>query len=175
MGLHFGEAHGKVRCSHLLFQHPLQAASSARRMKMKTVLGVVIERTKKRNPLNVVPMKVGEENVGRNRTAVELMAQRLSQHPKSGAATEDVEIVPEAHFYARGVASVTHIFRLGSGRRPANSPELNAHKPPQRMLAKLPSSAVPSNPSIHSLVTGGYRSAVRASRYNGRRDPTERV
>jgi hypothetical protein len=29
---------------------------------------------------------------------------------------------------------------------------------PRWMLAKLPSSAVPSNTSIHSLVTGGYAS-----------------
>ena len=129
LGLHFSQAHGKVRRSHLLFEHPFQAAGPARTMKLKTVLPVVVQGTEERNSLNVVPMKMGDENVGGNRTAIELAAEGMSQHAEARATVEDVEVVTEAHLHAGSVASVTHILRLGSGRRSANSPELNTHKP----------------------------------------------
>jgi hypothetical protein len=144
-------------------------------MKLETVLAIVVKRTKERQPLYVIPMEVRNENMSGNWTPVELVSQRLSQNPKAGTTIEDVEIVPDAHFHAGGIASIAHIFGLRSRRRPANSPELDPHKPPQPMMAKLSSSAAPSNPSIHSVVTGGYSSVAGYSPYNGRYDPAERV
>src|SRR5579863_8437751 len=127
-------------------------------MKVKAIFPVVVKRTEERNALNVIPMKMGDENVGGNRGSIEFVAQRLPQNPEAGATIKYVKLIANAHFHAGSVAAVAHIFRLRSGRRPPNSPELNPHMSPRWMLAKLPSSASWSNPSIHSLVTAGYAS-----------------
>jgi len=125
---------------------------------MKTVFPVVVKRTEEWNALNVIPMEMRDENMGGNRGAIEFVAKRLPQNPKAGAAIKYIKFIANAHFHAGSVAAVAHIFRLRSGRRPSNSPELNPHMSPRWMLAKLPSSAVASIPSIHSLVTEGYAS-----------------
>src|SRR5580692_2665804 len=125
-------------------------------MKLEAVFRVIVERTKERNSLNVVPMKMGDENMSRNRLAIELVAHGLSKDAKAGAAVEDIKAVSNAHLDAGSITSIAHIFRLGSRRGSANSPELNTHTSSCDCWAKLPSSAVPPNPSIHSVVTGGY-------------------
>jgi hypothetical protein len=99
-------------------------------MKLEAVLTVVVQRAEKRNPLYMVPMKMGDEDVGRNHAAIEFVAEGLPQHAEPGAAIEDIKVVTQAHFYAGSIASVPHIFRLGSRRRSSNSPELNPHSAP---------------------------------------------
>ena len=47
VGLHFGQAYGKIGCGHLLFEHPLQTARPARTMKLETVLAVVVKRAER--------------------------------------------------------------------------------------------------------------------------------
>src|SRR5438270_3383215 len=97
-------------------------------MKDELALGAVVERTKKRHALNVVPMKMGNENMRGKRPLGEFALQFMSQYAKAGAAIEDVDLISDAHFYARGVAPVTQVLGLRSGRRAAHSPKLDAHK-----------------------------------------------
>ena len=66
----------------------------------------------------------------RNGAAFELAMELLAQGAEAGAAVEDVEMVADAHFDAGGVASIAHVFGLGSRRRPTHAPELNTHTSP---------------------------------------------
>src|SRR5579863_272853 len=138
MRLHFGEAYGEIGRSHLLFQNPLQAPRPAGTMKLETVLAVVIERTEEWDSLNVIPVEMGDEHVSRDRMTVELVPEGLSQHAEAGAAVENIQAVPDAHFHAGSIAPIAHIFGLRSRCRSANSPELNTHRPPCWLNSHLP-------------------------------------
>jgi hypothetical protein len=78
-------------------------------MKMKIALAVTVERRKKWNPLNVVPMKVGKKNMCAHRVPVGFLDQLLAQIAKAGAAVEDVDVAVEAYFYTGSIASVAQI------------------------------------------------------------------
>ncbi len=73
-------------------------------------------------------MKVGDENMGGERPIAELALQLLAQDAEAGAAVEDVDLIPQAHFDAGGVAPVAHVFGLWRGRGTTNAPELNPHR-----------------------------------------------
>src|SRR5579885_22914 len=98
-------------------------------MKGKTALRTFVERAKEWHALDVVPVKVRDENVGGERALTELAVQFVSKHPESGATIEDVNLVSDAHLHARGVAPVAQILGLWSGRRAAYAPKSNLHKP----------------------------------------------
>jgi hypothetical protein len=51
-------------------------------------------------------MKVRDEDVRAEWTVSEFPLQRMSEHAKTGAAVEDVNLISDADFYAGGVASV---------------------------------------------------------------------
>ena len=72
----------------------------------------------------MVPMEVGDEDVRGQRAASELAAKRLSQHARPRATVENIETVTEAHFHAGSIASVAHVFGLGSRCRTPNSQNL---------------------------------------------------
>src|SRR5205085_8986019 len=91
--LHLTHVHRKVGRSHLLFHYPLQTAVAAGRMKNKQILWVVIHGSEKRDALNVVPVKVGNENVGEQRAAIRFMQKLLSQGTQAGATIENVKRV----------------------------------------------------------------------------------
>src|SRR5271166_3336891 len=96
-------------------------------MKLKAVVPMVVERSKKRQPLNVVPVEVRNEDMSGNRLAVELAAEGLSQNAETGAAVEDVDLVSQAYFDAGGIPSIAHVFRLRRRGGPAYAPELDPH------------------------------------------------
>src|ERR1700683_1688046 len=128
MRRHLIEPHGKVRRSHLIGQDLLETASSRGTLKEKTVLRVGIQRTEERHPLNVIPMKVRDEDVGGKWLVAEFSLQLLAEHAESGAAVEDVDAVAEGDFCAGGVAFIAHVLVLWGRRRTAYAPELNPHR-----------------------------------------------
>ena len=64
-------------------------------MKGETVFRAVIERAEERNSLNMVPVKMGDENVGANGAAFEFTMELLAQRAEPGAAVEDIQMVAE--------------------------------------------------------------------------------
>jgi hypothetical protein len=87
----------------------------------------VIQGAKKRDTLNVVPMKVGDENVSRYGAVAEFAFQLMAQDTKAGAAIEDVYLVAEAQLDAGGISSVAHVFGLWRGSRSPHTPKSNPH------------------------------------------------
>jgi hypothetical protein len=85
-------------------------------MELETILRVVIERTEEGHSLDVIPMKMGHEDVRTDRMTIKLAAECLPQYPHTGSTVEDIETVSNPHFHAGGIASVAHVLGLGSGR-----------------------------------------------------------
>src|ERR1700741_5407291 len=129
-GFHLAGIHREVGRCHLLFHHALQTARSSGRVENELVLAVLVQGTKERNSLDVIPMKMGNEDVGRDRPSVRLAFQLLPQCAKPGAAIKNVEAVSEADLDAGSVSSVAQVPGLGGGRGPTPSPELDLHTPP---------------------------------------------
>ena len=130
LGFHLTHIDRKIRGGHLFFHHPLQSAKAAGGVERETVFRVVVERAEERDALDVVPVKMRDEDVGANRFALRVALQLLPERAQSGAAVEDVEVVAEANFDAGGVASVAQVVGLGSRRGSAYAPELNSHTLP---------------------------------------------
>src|ERR1700740_2943000 len=103
-------------------------------MEGKLVLHIFVERVKKRNSLNVVPVKVRNEDVGRDWLAVGFALQLLPQGAEAGPAVKDVKAVAEADFDARSVPSVPQVLGLRSGCRSPHSPKLDPHTLPLHTL-----------------------------------------
>ncbi len=165
MRRHLIESHGKVRRGHLIGQHLLEMARSRGALKEKTILRVRIQRAEERHALNVIPMKVRNENVGGKWLLAEFALQLLSEHAESGTAIENINAVAEAHFDAGGISSIAHVLGLWGRRRTAYAPELNPHR---LVTARGPKCLVSSvsceketRPSIAGLVQGRLFRHVR--------------
>jgi hypothetical protein len=132
---HLAHVHGKVRRRHLFFHHSLERAKAAGGVKGETVFRIVVERSEEGNALNVVPVKVRNEDVGPDRLVRGVALELLPERTQSGATVEDVEVIAEANFDAGGVASIAQVVGLGSRRGPAYTPELNTHTVPWKELS----------------------------------------
>src|SRR5208337_2748769 len=86
LSLHFGQADREIRRIHLIFESVLQTAQPAGAVEAELTVRVVVQRTEKRKPLDVVPMEMRDENVRRDGAFLELAAQRLPQNSKPRAA-----------------------------------------------------------------------------------------
>jgi hypothetical protein len=76
-------------------------------VKDETVFRLVVKRAKKRDSLNMVPVEMGDENVGGNRTLARLAAELMSQSSEAGAAIENKEATAEAHLDTGSIAAIT--------------------------------------------------------------------
>src|ERR1044071_135692 len=81
----------EVWIRHLLLDGALQPARPVRRVKKEAASLIRIERSKERNSLNVVPMKMGKKDVRTNGVPVGLLLDTLSQIPEPGAAIKNVK------------------------------------------------------------------------------------
>src|SRR5262245_60327855 len=101
-------------------------------MEDKRVLDVFIQRPEKGNTLDVIPVEVRNEDVRRDRLSIRFALELLAERAKAGTAIKNIEVVAETHLHAGGVSPVAQVPGLRSWRRPAHSPELDPHAPPQR-------------------------------------------
>src|SRR5256885_15096151 len=92
-------------------------------MKEEIIVLARVERSKKRNALNVVPVEMRKEDVGVDRLALGFLDELLAQVAKAGAAIEHVNLVVDPDLDAGGVPAVAEILRLRRGRRSAHTPE----------------------------------------------------
>src|SRR5262249_36471486 len=124
---HLIHVHRKIWIRHLFFERALEPARPAGGMKDERTALALIQRREEGNALNVVPMKVREENVRVERLAVGFLLQLLAQIAKPGATVKDVDVPIDAHFHAGSIAAITQVFRLRSGCRTAHAPESDQH------------------------------------------------
>src|SRR4051812_47588676 len=118
-------------------------------MKKELAAWAVIKRAEERHSLDVVPVKVGDKHVRREWSITELALQFVAEHTKSCAAIEDVNLISDADFYARGIPPVAQVLGLWSGRGTAHAPKLNLHKPRYRLRVES-SSEITSRQNAHN-------------------------
>ena len=107
-------------------------------------VGAVVKRAEEGNSLDVIPVKVGDEDVGGKGTVAEFALEFASEDTESGAAIKDVDLIVDPHFHAGGVASVAEILGLWSGRGPAHAPKLYLHSAPVIAAMSIPHDDTPS-------------------------------
>src|SRR5262249_9365072 len=96
LSLHLTHVYRNIRGGHLLFHDLLQTAGPAGGMEEKLVTGVVVQRTEKRNPLNMVPMKMRDKDMCRNWLPVTLGTELSTEGAQAGTTIENVERTPTA-------------------------------------------------------------------------------
>jgi len=128
LGGHGFHIHGEVRVGHLAFQGALQAlVFKAVGIKEELVAGTV-KGFEEGDALDVVPMKVREEDAGVDGALAELAFEGAAQEAEAGAAVKEEELAAgRAEFDAGGVAADAGVFRLGGGGGAAYAPETNQH------------------------------------------------
>ena len=107
---HVTHVYGEIWVGHLLFQRLLQTARAAGRVKDERALAVVIQRRKKRDALDVVPVKVRKKNVRVDGVAIPFLGEMLAQVAESGAAIKNVDVPIYADFNTGGISAVTQVF-----------------------------------------------------------------
>ena len=127
-GVGLRERDGEVRIVRLRREHRLQVQVVALARVDGHLVAALVERREVRQPLDVVPVRVADQQVDARVPGLAFAGQLLAELADPGAGVDD-DARPRrrADLDARGVAAVT--FGLGSrhGKRPANAPEADPH------------------------------------------------
>ncbi|MCU1342967.1 MAG: hypothetical protein JWN92_2390 [Candidatus Acidoferrum typicum] len=112
---------------HLCLKHALQTVASeilrTKTIEMQTVL-LRVERGKKRNSLNVIPVIVGHKNVRLDPVRFRLRFQVPSKHAEPGSTIQNYSrSLRRGKFQARGISAVTPGSPVHGRSRAANAPE----------------------------------------------------
>src|SRR5207302_1494258 len=81
--------HREIRIGHLLFNGALQAAAARRGVEEEIVIRIGIKRSEEWNALDVIPVKVGEEDVRVDGPILVLLQELLAQIAEAGATVKD--------------------------------------------------------------------------------------
>jgi len=84
-----------------------------------------INRRKKWQPLNMIPVRVREQQGKIERAPFEFHKQRPTELAQSRAGIQDNNLAAATDFHASGVATITHRARPRRGNRAANTPEFD--------------------------------------------------
>jgi len=86
----------------------------------------MINRPEERQTLNMVPMRVGEEQGQVERLVLEFGQQGLTERPQTRAGVEDDDFVTAADFHAGSIAAKANCLRSRCRNRAAHAPEFHA-------------------------------------------------
>ena len=121
----FIEGNGEISAFHLAGEGGDESFARAFATEdAQTALGVV-NRTKERQSLNMIPMGMREEQGQVERFVFEFLEQGLAEGAQAGAGIEDDDFIAVAVFHAGGIAAVTHGGFTGRGDGAAHTPELD--------------------------------------------------
>src|SRR5438552_3668837 len=118
------ERHREDDGRHLVPDDPVNARLERLRAPNGEVIALLKYRREEGNSLNVIPMRVGEENIARDAVSIGARDQRASELPHARAGVEDDEPPRRrAHLDARRISSVAHGVRPGGRNRAAGAPK----------------------------------------------------
>src|SRR5439155_18631569 len=106
----------------------LQLAGAAGGMEKEMIIAATVERQKKGNALDVVPVEMRKKDMGIQRLALKLLDKLFAEHAKAGATIKDIDVAIDANFHAGGITAVAEIFRLRRRRGAANAPEADLQR-----------------------------------------------
>src|SRR5688572_25782001 len=122
---HLLEGDRKVWALHLPGERGRQAVARAFVAADVNAIARIVGGKEKWKALDMIPMRVGDEEVDLDRLAVELLGQRLAQRPDAGTGVEDNDLTISADFDARGVATKKDRGLTGRRDRSAHPPEFH--------------------------------------------------
>ena len=120
---HLIEVDGEIRLRHLAFQRFLERPSFNSGEERDVILRTV-DGDEERQTLDVIPVKVGEEEFDVQRLSRRFFHEGLAQIPDTTAGVKNEDVVRRrSNLDAGRVAAESKIFHLGSGGRAPHSPE----------------------------------------------------
>src|SRR5438105_9557697 len=100
------QANGKKRRLHLAGQNRTQTCARSFITQDPDQIFAVIGRGKKRQTLNMIPVRVCNEKCQLDCSRPQLLLQRKTEATNPGARVENDNFAVGPHFYATGVASI---------------------------------------------------------------------
>src|SRR5438105_14829596 len=88
----------------------------------------VVGWNEKGKPLNVVPVRVGDQQRQFDRLVLELLCQRQTEPPNAAPGVEDDDLAVGADLDAGSVPAVLNGARAGRGDRAAHPPEFESRR-----------------------------------------------
>ena len=122
----FGERHGKIGAFHLAGQRVEQPFARTPAAEDAQPAARIVNRREKRQALDVVPMRVRDEQRDVQRLVFEFRQQREAERAQTRARVENDDFTAAADFDAGSVAAVAHGGRPRRRNRTAHAPELYA-------------------------------------------------
>ena len=119
----FRKGHWKISAFHLTGQRVDQAGARALTANQAQTAAWIVNGREKRQALDMVPVRVRNQQREMKWTLLELGGQRVPQAAQAGARIQDDNFAAAANFYARGIATVAHGTRSRSRNRAARTPE----------------------------------------------------
>src|SRR2546425_301053 len=123
VGWHLSQANREERAFHLAAQYPLQPLARAFVAQNAKMVLRSVNRQEKRQPLDMVPMRVRQEQRQVQRPLVKLSNQRLPQRAQSRAGVQNDDLAISADLDTGSVAPVPYCSRAGGGNRAAHPPK----------------------------------------------------
>ena len=122
-----GKRHGKVGAFHLPRQRGHQTRARAFAAQNAQMTARFINRRKKGQPLDVIPVRVRQQQREVEGAVLEFLQQRPAQLPQARAGVQNDDLPAVTHLHTRGVSAVTNRARPGGGDGTAHTPEFYAH------------------------------------------------
>ena len=102
---------------------------------------MIVSRDKKGKAVDVVPVGMGEKQVG----FANIMSEKFfAQATDSGAGIQDDVAVIRNHLQATGIAAVFYIFRRWTGNASPNPPKLDRERHPISLRGQKPFDRIPT-------------------------------
>ena len=125
---------------------------------------VRVRRYEEREALDVIPVRVTDEEVDGERPATEVAHQRQPERPQAGAGVEDEHVTARAHLDARRVSAIARRVGTRRGGGPARAPERDLHCV---VTAVPPSTSLRRSSQRNGLTTKWSAPSARARSMSG--------
>src|SRR6266480_7217393 len=117
------QANWKKRCLHLAGQDRAQTSTGSFITQDSDQILAVVGRGKKRQTLNVIPVRVCNEKGQLDRSRSQLLFQRQPESTNPGARVEHDNFAVGPHFYATGITAIPDRRRPRYRKRAAHAPK----------------------------------------------------
>ena len=124
----FLQSHGKIGALHLRAERGRESLPRALVAENPDLIHGIVSRDKKRKTLDMIPMRVREQQREVQRLRAKFLGQRESEQPDARARVEHDDLAVRPHLHACRVAAVKNRVRPGRGDGAAHAPETHARR-----------------------------------------------
>ena len=118
----------KIRAFHLRGQSGMESFTRTFVSEDPHLVLRTVGRNEKREPLDVIPVRMRNQQGQVDGLVVEFLRQRQTERPDAASRVEDNDFAVGTDFHARSIAAVPHRARAGRRNRPAHAPEFESRR-----------------------------------------------